>query len=294
MACSACSDRARAELAISSGLVRWLSPPPPRALIVTEPCGCRVPLLLEVLAVARSMRGKTGRMLHPPYGTPPQLARRATMAARKLMMLAATLLECHSVSALAIPFFGPRLPPPALVTRSIGTQLASVDPAVWAAGAGVAATIRKTIRQQREAVARLTIDEVQSSTSYKSGRFSYKSGRFSLKSGRFDRNRKALAEVVKELRNNEGFALSAGVLCRCAVQLFILPLTGSNRRLAAICPGWPTRGLWPELIRIVAVAIASLYILPLDALKSDLTLRPPTFSAAAALGFFGSGRLFVV
>ena len=201
------------------------------------------------------------------------------MAARKLMMPAATLLECHSVSALAIPFFGPRLPPPALVTRSIGTQLASVDPAVWAAGAGVAATIRKTIRQQREAVARLPIDEVQSSTSYKSGRFS-------LKSGRFDRNRKALAEVVKELRNNEGFALSAGVLCRCAVQLFILPLT--------VCPVWPTRGLWPELTRIVAVAIASLYILPLDALKSDLTLRPPTFSAAAALGFFGSGRLFVV
>ena len=220
-----------------------------------------------------------GTYVAPPTGTPPQLARRATMAARKLMMLAATLLECHSVSALAIPFFGPRLPPPALVTRSIGTQLASVDPAVWAAGAGVAATIRKTIRQQREAVARLPIDEVQSSTSYKSGRFSYKSGRF-------DRNRKALAEVVKELRNNEGFALSAGVLCRCAVQLFILPLT--------VCPVWPTRGLWPELTRIVAVAIASLYILPLDALKSDLTLRPPTFSAAAALGFFGSGRLFVV
>merc|ERR1712194_962961 len=103
--------------------------------------------------------------------------------------------------------------------------------------------------QQREAVARLPIDEVQSSTSYKSGRFSYKSGRF-------DRNRKALAEVVKQLRNNEGFALSAGVLCRCAVQLFILPLT--------VCPVWPTRGLWPELTRIVAVAIASLYILPLD------------------------------
>ena len=203
------------------------------------------------------------------------------------MGLAALLLEYHSASALAIPFFGARLPPPALVTRSIGTQLASVDPAVWAAGAGVAATIRKTIRQQREAVARLTIDEVQSSTSYKSGRFSYKSGRF-------DRNRNALAEVVEKLRNNEGFALSAGVLCRCAVQLFILPLTGSNRRLAAICPVWPTRGLWPELIRIVAVAIASLYILPLDALASDLTLRPPTFSAAAALGFFGSGRLFVV
>ena len=204
------------------------------------------------------------------------------MAARKLMMLAATLLECHSVSALAIPFFGPRLPPPALVTRSIGTQLASVDPAVWAAGAGVAATIRKTIRQQREAVARLPIDEVQSSTSYKSGRFSYKSGRF-------DRNRKALAEVVKQLRNNEGFALSAGVLCRCAVQLFILPL-----RALTVCPVWPTRGLWPELVRIVAVAIASLYILPLDARTSDLTLRPPTFSSAAALGFFGSGRLFVV
>ena len=170
------------------------------------------------------------------------------MAARKLMVLAATLLECHSASALALPFFGARLPPPALVTRSIGTQLASVDPAVWAAGAGVAATIRKTIRQQREAVARLPIDEVQSSTSYKSGRFSYKSGRFSLKSGRFDRNRKALAEVVKELRNNEGFALSAGVLCRCAVQLFILPLTVCPVECGplAVCgPSLPGSLRWP-------------------------------------------------
>ena len=152
------------------------------------------------------------------------------MAARKLMMLAATLLECHSVSALAIPFFGPRLPPPALVTRSIGTQLASVDPAVWAAGAGVAATIRKTIRLQREVVARLTIEET-ARTSYEPDRMS-----------RFDRNRQALAEVVEELRNNEGVAITVGVLYRCAFQL----VTATDS--------------WAQSIRIVAVAIASLYV----------------------------------
>ena len=179
------------------------------------------------------------------------------MAARKLMVLAATLLECHSASALALPFYGARLPPPALVTRSIGTQLASVDPAVWAAGAGVAATIRKTIRLQRENVAHLRYDSP------------------------FDRNRQALAEAVITLRNNEGFALSVGVLCRCAFQLFILPLV-------AVRP-------WPEAVRVVAVAIASLYVSNVCHVRdSDVTLGPPTFQAAAALGFFGSGWLFVV
>ena len=179
------------------------------------------------------------------------------MAARKLMVLAATLLECHSASALALPFFGARLPPPALVTRSIGTQLASVDPAVWAAGAGVAATIRKTIRLQRENVAQLRYD--------------------SPFAGPFDRNRRALAEAVITLRNNEGVVLSVGVLCRCAFQLFFLPLV-------AVRP-------WPEVVRITAVAIASLYVSDVHGHDS---LRPPAFAAAAALGFFGSGWIFVV
>jgi len=204
-------------------------------------------------------------VIFPPQNATTQLARRATMAARKLMVLAATLLECHSASALAIPFFGARLPTPAPVTRSIGTQLASVDPAVWAAGAGVAATIRKTIRLQREAVAQLTIDEYMS-TSNKSERVSP-----------FDRNRKALAEAVEKLRNNEGVALSVGVLCRCAFQLFILPLV-------AVRP-------WPEVVRITAVAIASLWVSDVHGHDS---LRHSTFAAAAALGFFGSGWIFVV
>ena len=168
------------------------------------------------------------------------------------------------------------------MTRSVGAQLASVDPAVWEVGVGVAATIRKTIRLQREAVARLTIEEIQSSTSYKLGRMS-----------RFDRNRKALAEVVEELRNNEGVALSMGVLCRCAFQLFTFPLKAVYRV-----------NLWPETIRIVAVAIASLYVSHVGHeltcinygrdYESNVTLRPLTFAAAAALGFFASGRIFVV
>ena len=187
------------------------------------------------------------------------------MAARKLMVLAATLLECHSASALALPFFGARLPPPALVTRSIGTQLASVDPAVWAAGAGVAATIRKTIRLQRENVAQLRYD--------------------SPFAGPFDRNRRALAEAVITLRNNEGFALSVGVLCRCALQLVILG--PKCVILGGVRP-------WPEAVRVTAVAIASLYVSDAcsDVIEHD-SLRPPTFAAAAALGFFGSGWIFV-
>ena len=171
-----------------------------------------------------------------PHRTPPKAK---PMAARKLMVLAASLLECHSASALAMPFIGARLPPPALVARSIGAQLASVDPAVWAAGAGVAATIRKTIRLQRENVAQLRYD--------------------SPFAGPFDRNRRALAEAVITLRNNEGFALSVGVLCRCAFQLFILPLV-------AVRP-------WPEAVRVVAVAIASLYVSNVCHVRdSDVTL----------------------
>ena len=108
--------------------------------------------------------------------------------------------------------------------------MASVDPAIWAAGAGVAATIRKTIRLQREVVARLTIEET-ARTSYEPDRMS-----------RFDRNRQALAEVVEELRNNEGVAITVGVLCRCAFQL----VTATDS--------------WAQSIRIVAVAIASLYV----------------------------------
>ena len=202
-----------------------------------------------------------GRVIFPPQNATTQLARRATMAARKLMVLAATLLECHSASALALNFFGARLPPPALVTRSIGTQLASVDPAVWAAGAGVAATIRKTIRLQRENVAHLRYDSP------------------------FDRNRQALAEAVITLRNNEGFALSVGVLCRCALQLVILG--PKCVILGGVRP-------WPEAVRVTAVAIASLYVSDAcsDVIEHD-SLRPPTFAAAAALGFFGSGWIFV-
>lgn len=99
----------------------------------------------------------TQRETPPPRARAAHATKTKTMAARKLVVLAASLLECHSASALAMPFIGARLPPPALVARSIGAQLASVDPAVWAAGTGVAATIRL----QREAVVRIRIDEIR-------------------------------------------------------------------------------------------------------------------------------------
>mgnify|MGYP004113665845 CR=1 FL=1 len=43
-------------------------------------------------------------------------------------MIAASLLACHSASALRVD--------------SIGTRIARVDPAIWTAAAGIAATTR--------------------------------------------------------------------------------------------------------------------------------------------------------
>ena len=181
------------------------------------------------------------------------------MTARKLMVLAASLLECHSASALAMPFIGARLPPPALVARSIGAQLANVDPAVWAAGAGVAATVRL----QREAVVRIRIDEIRAGGN---------------ETGRLGLNLKALAAVLGECK-----ALSEGVLVRCAFELLVvvpgvilLQCVGRN-----VLNGL---NMWPRITRIIVLASIAAVVA-----FDEIAIDP----AERALGFLASGLLFV-
>ncbi len=198
-----------------------------------------------------------------------------TMAARGLMVLAASLLECHTASALAMHLVGPRLflpaprlPPPALAMRSIGAQLACVDPAVWAVAAGVAATIRlqrevmeSTVWWQREARSGVPIN-------------------------RFNRNRMALAAVLLRF----AFPISLGVLVRCNFQLWGLAASWIARTVDAVTD--PSPYVWPTFIRIIVLAIASLYVFE-EADDRMGEMRPSICFAAVTLGFLGSGRLFL-
>ena len=209
------------------------------------------------------------------------------MAARKLMVLAASLLECHSASALAMPFIGARLPPPALVARSIGAQLASVDPAVWAAGAGGAAIIRL----QQEALVRMRIDEIRSGGN---------------ETGRFGLNLKALAAVpeglVGWLRSMVSQstpeelvqAISFGVLARCAFELLgvvfgVILFKCWGLTVSSVFDGLK---LWPRMNRIIALAsIASAILIGYPFASGDIEFV--TLPSLAALGFLASGRLFL-
>ena len=203
------------------------------------------------------------------------------MAARKLMVLAASLLECHCASALAMPFIGARLPPPALVARSIGAQLASVDPAVWAAGAGVAATIRL----QQEALVRMRLDEIRSGGN---------------ETGRFGLNLKALAAVpeglvgwLQELGQDfpdELESLAGGVLARCAFQLLGVVFGVILFTCGGISWGFDGLKVWPRMNRILVLACASEMVITFARGRRANLTRPSLF----VLGFLCSGRLFVV
>ena len=78
-------------------------------------------------------------------------------------MIAASLLACHSASALRV--------------GSIGTRLARVDPAVWTAAAGIAATTRL----QREAVSRAVATDKS----------------FGITATAFERNMEAMGTVLR-------------------------------------------------------------------------------------------------
>ena len=180
-------------------------------------------------------------------------------------MIAASLLACHSASALRV--------------GSIGTRLARVDPAVWTAAAGIAATTRL----QREAVSKAVAAEKCSN----------------ITATAFDRNMKALGTVArsmldqqvllrtgppedqtKQMKNCSLFVL--GVKFRAVFELGHLLVTADyeNQNRAASFSG--EGPLWPKVTRLLAGSVASF---------SVVDVRAGMAAAASVLGFLGPGRL---
>ena len=165
------------------------------------------------------------------------------------IVITASLLACHSASALRM--------------GSIGTRLAHVDPAVWTAAAGVAATTRL----QREAVSKAAAADKY------------------LDINAFDRNMKALGTVARSMQQyayrgalSECFALGVGV--RVLFELFHLLATHDDPNTAASFSG--DHPLWPKVTRLFAVAAASV---------STMGVYPGLGAAVCLIGFLGSGRL---
>ena len=96
-------------------------------------------------------------------------------------MIAASLLACHSASALRV--------------GSVGTRLTRVDPAVWTAAAGIAATTAFV----REEVA---TDECSNITATA-----------------FERNRKALGKVLRAMQEDYSEFFGLGVFARVVFEL---------------------------------------------------------------------------
>ena len=175
-------------------------------------------------------------------------------------MIAASLLACHSASALRV--------------GSIGTRLARMDPAVWTAAAGIAATTRL----QREAVSKAVAAEKCSN----------------ITATAFDRNMKALGTVArsmldqqvliedqtKQMKSCSLFVL--GVKFRAVFELGHLLVTADyeNQNRAASFSGQGP--LWPKVTRLLAGSVASF---------SVVDVRAGMAAAASVLGFLGPGRL---
>ena len=141
---------------------------------------------------------------------------------------------------------------------------------MWAVAAGAAATIRL----QREVVASTV--------------WWQREARSGVPISRFDRNRMALTAVLLRF----AFPISLGVLVRCKFQLWGLVAAWTARAIASVTD--PSSNSWPTLIRIIVLAIASLYVFEeADGKMTSLEMRPSICFAAVALGFLGSGRLFL-
>ena len=155
-------------------------------------------------------------------------------------MIAASLLACHSASALRV--------------GSVGTRLAGVDPAVWTAAAGIAATTAFV----REAVA---TDSNITATA-------------------FERNRKALGKVLRAMQEDYSEFFGFGLFVRVVFELNHLHETAENRNSAASFSG--DNPVWPKVTRLLAGGAASCSVMGL-----------PIGMAAAAcvIGFLGPVRL---
>ena len=157
-------------------------------------------------------------------------------------MIAASLLACHSASALRV--------------GSIGTRLARVDPAVWTAAAGIAATTAFV----REAVA---TDECSKTTATA-----------------FERNRKALGKVLRAMQEDYSGFFGLGLCVRLLLEVNHLHETAENGSSAASFSG--DNPLWPKVTRLLAGGAASCSVMGL-----------PIGMAAGAcvIGFLGPVRL---
>ena len=158
-------------------------------------------------------------------------------------MIAASLLACHSASALRV--------------GSIGTRLARVDPAVWTAAAGIAATTRL----QREAVSKAVVTDKC----------------FNITATAFDRNMKALGKVARSMQKDYSEFFGLGVFVRVAFELVHLVET---RNSAASFSG--DNPLWPKVTRLLAGGAASC---------SVGGVRAGMAAAAYVIGFLCPGRL---
>ena len=183
-------------------------------------------------------------------------------------MIAASLLAFHSASALRVD--------------SIGTRLARVDPAIWTAAAGIAATTRL----QREAVSNAVVNEKYCNTT----------------STAFDRNMEALGKVVRSMQKDYLEAFVHGHALRMCFELMHLFGTAmakldadyenrygsqknsADKKSAHFSGDNPS---WPKVTRLLAGSAATCSV-----------MTPPRFprgmgavAAAWVIGFLGPGRL---
>ena len=137
-------------------------------------------------------------------------------------MIAASLLACHSASALRM--------------GSVGTRLARVDPAVWtAAAAGIAATTRL----QREAVSKAVATDKS----------------FGIPATAFERNMEAMGTVLRSIQGAYSRFFGLGVLARAWFELGHLLATACFAESAASFSG--EGPLWPKVTRLLAGSAAS-------------------------------------
>ena len=144
-------------------------------------------------------------------------------------MIAASLLACHSASALRM--------------GSFGTRLARVDPAVWtAAAAGIAATTRL----QREAVSKAVATDKS----------------FGITATAFERNRKALGKVLRSMQEDYSEFFGLGLCVRLLLEMnHLLVSSRCSSDCAASFSG--DNPVWPKVTRLLAGGAASCSVMGL-------------------------------
>ena len=183
-------------------------------------------------------------------------------------MIAASLLAFHSASALRVD--------------SIGTRLARVDPAIWTAAAGIAATTRL----QREAVSNAVVNEKYCNAT----------------STAFGRNMKALGKVVRSMQKDYSGVFAHGHALRMCFELMHLFGTAMAKMEADYENRYGSRQnsadkksahfsgdnpSWPKVTRLLAGSAATCSVMTPPCFPRGMG----AFAAAWVIGFLGPGRL---